>query len=196
MHVRTYIRTILSGNVSTVSYYFANDLPQRSSLLVFQRCSSTVVPCFFPTVFLNGVPLFRRSSSTVFSFFFNDLIISLFYSNALLSFFVPTVLLSPHHHLHRQDSLKHASLTLATSDTGERSVDSKQSPDDTAHNRAAALIQRMESEMSAKFDLHPRTATVGAKAAMRLMTGLKRRQAREAGLGAGAGAGGGGGTGE
>ncbi|CAN0286136.1 unnamed protein product, partial [Laminaria digitata] len=81
--------------------------------------------------------------------------------------------------VNKQDTLKHASMTLSTSDTGERSADSKQSPDDTAHNRAAALIQRMESEMSAKFDLHPRTATVGVKAAMRLMTGLKQRQARE-----------------
>ena len=59
--------------------------------------------------------------------------------------------------------------------------DDKQPADELSESRAAALIRRMESEMSAKFELHPRTATVGVKAAMRLMTGLKQRQAREDG---------------
>lgn len=37
----------------------------------------------------------------------------------------------------------------------------------------------MEEEMAAKLNLHPRTATIGAKAAMKLMAGIKQHKTND-----------------
>lgn len=85
----------------------------------------------------------------------------------------------------RQESLKRQSMTLSAFETTD---DRGQPVDGMNASTRNAIVQRMEKEMTAKFDLHPRTASVGVKAAMRLMTGLKRRQAEDGG-GVGADAG-------
>lgn len=96
----------------------------------------------------------------------------------------------------RQETMKSASKTLATFEEDSDGNMKQSDGVETRETRAAALIRRMESEMSAKFELHPRTATVGVKAAMRLMTGVRQRQAAALDGGGGAGEGGGDGTDE
>lgn len=71
--------------------------------------------------------------------------------------------------------MQRQSMTLSY--TGATDNDAEEVGGDTPEGRSIAMRNLMEEEMANKFNLHPKTASVGVKAAMRLMAGLKKNHA-------------------